>query len=546
MSTAAPSAVRRWWQPGDFFALGWTRLLLLLLLAMAVLFVAFGFFLPYWRKADQDLALAYEAMLFNQGLPQENFDHTGHLTFLLLGSWYWLLHTVGVLPVHTIAELPPARDTLAYEAAWQHLVAAGRVFSLLLAGGFVVLFGTLVRRLFGDWRLALLASIALGFSSGIELHARMMRTELLSAALTGSACLLLLIAAQDSFERRRSLFLAVAALAATLAVITKVQAIIIALALPVIVLPFGRAAAADEPANGLRTGAGATMAWGVTAAVAGIPAAILYLHGYSPNLTPLFAYPHLGLLPEGSYQALFAFWVVAGILLYARIWRRRAEESLRAMFAVLTGVALGVLALLLRYNDQNLIAFTHPVEHLYFFASLRTTSLASSGQILSPTLLAQLAQGVLLTIVANINLFNRPTVLLEWFAIGGAVVMMRRGDRSLVYRVGILLAVAWAIEIVFSLRYLNNNYFPYTDPLFIIAAALVAVEFPDLWAASRAQTNLAIAVVVYCVLGSVGPIGLAFDRRGPEGACAWLPSYLKRVEPFPFCQAAPPAADKPG
>ena len=72
-----------------------------------------GFWYPYWRIADMDFWMVYEAWLFNDGLPQEWFDHPGYLTILLLGNWFRLLHGAGLLDVHALSRCPrqPTRST---------------------------------------------------------------------------------------------------------------------------------------------------------------------------------------------------------------------------------------------------------------------------------------------------------------------------------------------------------------------------------------------------------------------------------------------------
>ena len=168
---------------------GWWTSLAAIFAGMVISFVLFGLFYPFWWFSDQDLILAYQGLLLNAGLPQEYFDHTGYLYALMIAGWYDLLHWVGLLPVHALTEMPPPTDVPAFDAAWQHLVVAGRVLSLLAAGFFVWLYASLVRRLVGDWRVAVLAALALALSSAVIMHMRMMRTELLSGGLAVVALL---------------------------------------------------------------------------------------------------------------------------------------------------------------------------------------------------------------------------------------------------------------------------------------------------------------------------------------------------------------------
>ena len=140
---------------------GWKTSLVTIAVGMAISLLLVGFFMPYWKIADQDLPLAFNALLLNDGRAQEYFGHTGYLYMLLLADWYRLLHGLGLLPVHALSELPPSTDVAAFDRAWQQIVEAGRVLSLLRGIAFVWIYATLVRRLVGDWRLAVMAAIAL-------------------------------------------------------------------------------------------------------------------------------------------------------------------------------------------------------------------------------------------------------------------------------------------------------------------------------------------------------------------------------------------------
>src|SRR5262245_22159800 len=52
------------------------------------------------------------------------------------------------------------------------------------------------------------------------------------------------------------------------------------------------------------------------------------------------------------------------MLLYALIWRVRAIDTATGLLAVLAGLALGLLALHVRFNIFSVIAVANPVEHL--------------------------------------------------------------------------------------------------------------------------------------------------------------------------------------
>jgi hypothetical protein len=520
---------------GKVFFRGWKTSLLAIALGMALSLLLIGFGMPYWKIADQDLPLAYQGLLLNDGRAQEYFDHTGYLYDLLLAAWYRLLHWLGALPVHALSELPASNDIGGFERTWQHLVEAGRVLSLILGVTFVWTYAALVRRLIGDWRIAIMAGIALAYSGGVAMHIRIMRTELLSAGLVTSALLLVLIAARAA-GIRRNILLVLAGLCASLAVITKVQALLPALAIPIIALAFGQSEAADEaetPTAARRWFVAAIAV--VLAMAAAYPAAALMFQG----MAGAGVYRPLGGGLSGVYQWLIVLWIAGAMAVYAAMWRVAAPDAVAGMAAVVFGVALGLLTLDVRYQVQNAIAVANPIEHMFAFAASGASSLVQEPQMLTGAFALALAKGVVHALAMHSFVFStsaRPTLLLEWFAIAGAIVLWRRGERLLPLQVAVLIAAAWGLDAVFSLRSLQTPYFAYTDPLLILAAALVLSHLPELSARRWAQNAAVVLLIVYVVWGHLEPVKAVLRHNGPEEACVWLPAHVSRVA-FPFCRS---------
>src|SRR5262249_39674780 len=128
------------------------------------------------------------------------------------------------------------------------------------------------------------------------------------------------------------------------------------------------------------------------------------------------------------------------------------------------------------------------------------------------------------------------TLLIEWFAIVGAIVLWRRGERRLPLQVGVLIVTAWGLDAVFSLRSLQTPYFAYTDPLLILAAVLVPAHLPELRTQRWAQ-HAAIALLVVCVVWAhLEPVKAVLRHNQAQEACVWLPVHVPKIE-FPFCQS---------
>ena len=223
----------------------WGSELLGICLGMLASFLVAGFWYPYWRIADMDFMVVYNAFLLNVPFPQDFFGHPGYLTILLLSYWLRALHALGIVHVISLSEIPPLSDATGFARAWTAATQAGRMLSLVYAMGFVLAFSYLLRALVRDWRIAAFGAFLLAFSGGMAMEMRIMRTELLAAACFTSAFILLLIVAQRGERWWRPAVVGCASLLITLAMLNKIQFLFPICALPVLLLPFGPRGAAS-------------------------------------------------------------------------------------------------------------------------------------------------------------------------------------------------------------------------------------------------------------------------------------------------------------
>jgi hypothetical protein len=506
----------------------WTLSLAVIVAACIVSFMLFGYWWPYWRTADMDFWMVNDGWLVNDGAPQERFDHPGYLSILLLGYWYGLLHQLGLLDVHALSLVPPPAEA---EHAWTAAVQAGRVLSLLLSLAFVLGFGALVRRLIGDWRVAVLATLFLAFSGGVATEARVLRTELVAGGLVIIALLILLNAARTPQTPWRPALVGLAALLATLGLTNKVQVIFLICALPLMVLPFG--CASDDPALWWRRSRLAFPIAGLCGAVAillAIAAAPLVAFGIA-NAAPTFPKPFL-FGAYGIYQAGIAAWIVVAMLGFARRWRVAPAETLAAMGAVVAGIALGLLALELRYEPQNVIIVMNPLEKLAVFAS--------DPAIGQGNLVSSLLHGIILVLTTRTFVFDssaRPDIFLEWMVIAATIYVWKAGDRRLALQVATLMVVAWGMDAIYAARSLGQQYFTLTDPLVIIAAAWLVAKAPALQAHKRAYQIGVALIVAHFVLGLSEPVKHTFQTSKPLLFCTERAVQPQHIESFSFCPA---------
>src|SRR6202030_2097197 len=94
--------------------LGWRWGLAAIVGGLAASFLLFGYALIYWRNADMDFMVIYNALVLNDGKPQLFFDHTAYLTILTVKFWFQLLHALGLLDAYSLATMPSAANTAAF------------------------------------------------------------------------------------------------------------------------------------------------------------------------------------------------------------------------------------------------------------------------------------------------------------------------------------------------------------------------------------------------------------------------------------------------
>src|SRR6202790_4708982 len=226
--------------------LGWRWGLAAIVGGLAASFFLFGYALIYWRNADMDFMVIYNALVLNDGKPQLFFDHTAYITILSVKLWFQLLHALGLLDAWSLSAVPPASNPAAFDASMTGAVRAGRVLAWLIATGCVLIFAGLVRLIVRDWRVAMLATLAFAFSGGIAVHARILRSELVAACPVIFALMILIVVGRRA-SIARPLGVAVAAALCVLGLENKVQAILLIAALPLLVIPFGSTKSASVP-----------------------------------------------------------------------------------------------------------------------------------------------------------------------------------------------------------------------------------------------------------------------------------------------------------
>jgi hypothetical protein len=518
--------------------LGWRWGLTAIVAGLAASFFLFGYALVYWRNADMDFMVIYNALVLNDGKPQLFFDHTGYITILSVKAWFQLLHRLGLLDAYSLSAIPPASDAVAFDAAMTSAVRAGRVLAWLIATGVMLIFAALVRRIVRDWRVALIATLAFALSGGIAVHSRILRTELVAACPVIFA-LLILIALGRRASIARPFGIAAAAALCVLGLENKVQAILLIGALPLLVLPFGSAAGASVAFwRHARSGWPAAIVATIAALTAAWAAWPLIATGSDRTLLDAAQFHPLVLGRFGIYQVALLVLIGTCMIAYAVIWRISAAETLASISAIATGASLALLLLNLEYNTSNVIAVLNPLEKMLTFADAGTTANVSGASGILWLLLDGIAS-VLARYTFVLHSSPRPTVFLTWLIVPGILYAWSRGEKQSAIQALALLLAATAIDALGVRRGLKSEYFIFTDPLIILAGAVLLDCLSELRFRKWTYPVAIVLFGLHIAIGQAEPIKYAFMRRGPESVCEWNGYYMPLL-PLPWCPAARP------
>ena len=525
---------------------GFGKGLALLCLGMALSVAALGLTMPYYNKAASDMVSAYEALLYNSHLLPDFLVYPGLIDRVLLGLWYQLLHIIGLQSIWQLEDLPPpTTDLKTYELAWQHLIQSGRVYSLLTGFVCVITFALLVRRWIGVWQIAILAATAWAFASGNALGYRILRPEMMTAALVFSALLIVLIAAKDGRSSWRFPALTVAGFLVALAIIDKVQSIIPALAILPLALAFGPAEAGHPPAAPNRNWLWALI-FSIAAAAALWPAILILAKGVAlmPSHTEITYKPLSGDM-SGRYQFVVAAGIMASMAAYAAIWRLTLAETIAAIAAVGLGLALGFDLLYLNPSEGALVAVANPIEHLQAHsAGSGELLLSKSSSEILPAILKAIGKGLAIhTFVLSPQ--HRPTLIIEWLALAGMVYAHRNGRQLLALQIALLTGCAIAEDAIFSLRQVKVYYLPYSDAPMILAGVLALSQFANRLTTPKFERATLALMIVYILWGHAQPALAVYSRHDRGKVCGIVVQFTKRIT-IPYCNTpvTPAAPDQ--
>jgi hypothetical protein len=318
----------------------------------------------------------------------------------------------------------------------------------------------------------------------------------------------------------------------------KVQAILLIGALPLAILPFGSPESASVAFwRGTSTAWLATAFAAVTAGLAAGTAWPLIATGFDRTLLEAAHFRPLLLGRYGVYQAALLALTATCMIAYAAIWRVSVAETLASMFAIVAAASIVLLLLNLHYDARNVIAVANPLEKMLTFADAETTDAANaSGPLAMIGLLFQGLGSVLARYTFVLQPSARPTVFLSWLIAAGIGVAWWRGERAAALQALVLLLAAIGIDTLGVRRGLKSEYFIFTDPLIVLAGAILLDCLTDLRFARFTYAVGTMLLVLHLVVGQAEPVKHAFKITGPESICEWNNSYMPLL-PLPWCPA---------
>jgi hypothetical protein len=418
-------------------------------------------------------------------------------------------------------------------------VRAGRVLAFLIAAVSVLIFAGLARRLFRDWRIAMLATLAFALSGGLAVHSRILRSEFVAACPVIFALMVLIIIGRKG-RLVRPLGMAAATALCVIGLENKVQAILLIGTIPFVILPFGSVEGASV-AFWRNTAAGFLAA--AIAAIVALSAAWtawpLIATGLDRGLLDAAQFHPLLLNRFGVYQAALLVLIGGCMIAYAAIWRISAAETLTSMAAAVAGAAIALLLLNVDYNTGNVIAVINPLEKMLVFADASTSRAATgSNPAAAALLLLDGAASVLARYSFVLHSSPRPTVFLTWLIVPGIVYAWRRGERLAALQALALMLAAIGIDALGVRRGLKIEYFIFTDPLIVLSGAILLEAMSELRFHRSTYPIAAVLFGLHIAIGQAEPIKYALKRSGPESICAWNPYYMPLM-PLPWCQHPP-------
>ena len=133
----------------------------------------------HWTSnIDHEFTLAYNSLLFNEGLKQEYTDHSGYFTILFLSIFIKIIHLLNLIEFNNLNGYLNSKN---FEISSQKLVFYTRIYASISVGFMCYILNILSNQISKDKIFSFFITILFLFSYGTLTHLSQLRTELFAS-----------------------------------------------------------------------------------------------------------------------------------------------------------------------------------------------------------------------------------------------------------------------------------------------------------------------------------------------------------------------------
>lgn len=465
---------------------------------------------------DPELGLIYEALSFNEG---EIFRFNPHGAFnqlVLLAQWFKFLNWMGVLEIFTVQ---PLVETKNFEVAYAQIVGAARILSVIYSLSLLgVVFG-ITLTLSRNAASAGLAMFVVASGFGMQTQYTNVRSEL-PAMLFVLLSAWMLILAVRRVGYRSTLYTGLAAAAAMVAAMFKLQAIIVLVFVPPLALCLALGVRGrkepSEPTNM------ALMGLIIFALLFGREAAAQWWEA-------------LNIGPFKLYEIGIPIYIAGSMVLYALVSRTSLKWTAVAAVAVTSGLSLSFYFVFVGYVWWEPFALVNFIEFMSFDITevKETNSLTTWVKFLLDITMQNLDFFYLTDNITNkvyVFQFNYILALIMafWF--------LKIKKYNLLFLSLYLVLVATLIPILFGARGYRFYYYIFAEPWIAIALGVGVSQWLVKSITFSPLRASPIAIIVFAGTLVVGAYQVRYRALAPSTAnstdishiCCFVP-YAKRI-----------------
>lgn len=426
-------------------------------------------FRSYLTTSDMDVVAVYQALRFNDGLPQTHYDHNGYMNFLMISFFLKVVGWINLIEYSALTELVNAKDS---ENAFAQLVYALRFYSIGLSCIAALIFYKILSKLINHCLFALLGAVLFSASYGLITNALKSRPELLAMIFTLLAFLYAIKSVNEwSLNGRTYLNAFLLGTMVTFAMMTKFQVIFPLFFMPVLIVVMGQDAAIDPFSGNFRYCNDRRML--ATLALLASSSPIIILLGMYVHNTFFWSGPYTEL--AGWYQVPIYLYIAMSLWIYKLKYNLSTEATLTSLILVTCGMLLPVYLYFIHFLEANLVSTANFYDWLRVYTNYDIRYAESPSLAIITKFLEEIP--ILVKRYVSIKDLIETPYLGMHMVVGFLTLCLfkfRQWKCALI--IIVLLLVSVFCEIGFSLRYLAPEYYIYFEGWTIIAIVLGATQ----------------------------------------------------------------------